>query len=296
MELIPAKTILSADTGGGWFGGNYNMNLYKGCCHGCIYCDSRSECYNIEEFDRVRAKKDALALLERDLRSKSKNGVVSMGAMSDPYNPHERKYELTRGALALIDRYRFGAAFATKSDLAVRDIDLLQKISRHSPVVCKFTITAYDDSLSRKVEPNVCPTSKRWEAVRAFSESGLFTGILMMPILPFVEDSEENVIGIINQARKNGAHFIYPSFGVTLRDKQRVWFLEQLDQRFPEAALRERYIREYGDSYFCVSPCAEALWELFQKECRQAGILYRMDDIVRASQRRVPTAQISLFD
>mgnify|MGYP002282980419 CR=1 FL=1 len=296
MEQIPAKTILSPDLGGKWFGGNYNMNLYKGCCHGCIYCDSRSECYGVEEFDRVRVKKDALLLLERELRSKTKSGVVCMGAMSDPYNPFEREQMLTRGALALIHRYRFGAAFATKSDLAVRDMDLLCKISRHSPVVCKLTITAASDELSQKVEPNVCASSKRWAAVRAFSKAGLFTGVLLMPVLPFIEDSDENILGIIHLAQENGAHFIYPSFGVTLRDNQRAWFLERLEQVFPGSGLREQYIREFGNAYSCASPRAERLWTLFQKECQKAGILYQMKDIIRASRERVAVSQTSLFE
>ncbi|MEI6578779.1 MAG: radical SAM protein, partial [Eubacteriales bacterium] len=150
MEFIPAKTIISGYAQGNvWFGSNYNMNIYKGCCHGCIYCDSRSECYRVENFDTVRAKENALATIERELKSKRKTGVIGTGAMSDPYNPFEKEHELTRGALALINRYRFGVAIATKSDLVARDIDILKEISKHSPVLIKLTVTAADDALCK---------------------------------------------------------------------------------------------------------------------------------------------------
>ena len=155
MEFISAKTILSGYAENNpWFGCNYNMNLYKGCCHGCIYCDSRSACYGVERFDEVRAKENALGTLARELRAKRRKGVVGMGAMSDPYNPFERTLELTRGALALLDRFGFGAALATKSDLVLRDTDVLQSIAAHSPTLVKITVTAADDALCRKVEPH----------------------------------------------------------------------------------------------------------------------------------------------
>lgn len=152
MEFIEAKTIISGYTdGNAWFGNNYNMNIYKGCCHGCIYCDSRSECYHVENFDKVRAKANALALIARELKSKRKTGVIGTGSMSDPYNPFEKEYMLTRGALELIDRYGFGVSIATKSDLIMRDIDVLKKIGMHSPVLIKMTITTADDNLCKKL-------------------------------------------------------------------------------------------------------------------------------------------------
>ena len=223
MEFIKAKTIVSGySSNEQWFGNNYNMNIYKGCCHGCIYCDSRSECYGIEDFDRVRAKK-MLWIIARDLKSKRKTGVVGMGAMSDPYNPFEKEYELTRGALKLIHKYGFGVSIATKSDLIVRDIDLLKSIQTHSPVLAKITITTCDDALCKKIEPNVALSSKRFEAIKKLSDHGIFVGILLMPVLPFIEDNEENIMGIIHLAHKSGAKFIYPAFGVTLRQNQRDW-------------------------------------------------------------------------
>lgn len=150
IPLIPAKTIVSGYIKGGWFGANYNMNIYKGCCHGCIYCDSRSDCYRVENFDLVRAKENALAVIERDLKAKRRIGTVITGSMSDPYNPFERELELTRGALKLIDRFGFGICIDTKSDLVCRDLDILLEIKKHSPTIVNFTITTADDKLSQK--------------------------------------------------------------------------------------------------------------------------------------------------
>jgi DNA repair photolyase len=177
MEYIPAKSILSSfSKNTGWFGVNYNMNLYKGCCHGCIYCDSRSECYQIEDFDRVRTKKNALEILERELATKRKTGLIGMGGMSDPYNPYEESLNLTGRALELIDRYRFGTAIATKGVLIERDLDRLVSINSHSPVIIKMTITAGDDTLSRIVEPGAPASSLRFKALKNLSSRGLFYG------------------------------------------------------------------------------------------------------------------------
>lgn len=211
MDFISAKTLVSgyADQPH-WFGVNYNMNIYKGCNHGCIYCDSRSECYRVEHFDQVRAKENALALIERDLKSKRRTGVVGTGAMSDPYNPFEKEYELTRGALKLIKKYGFGVAIATKSNLIERDIDILKEIAAQAPVIIKITVTAAEDDLSRKVEPHVSVSSQRFETIRKLSDAGIYVGVLMMPILPFIEDDETNIKAIIKAAHQSGAHFISP--------------------------------------------------------------------------------------
>ena len=221
MEYIEAKTMLTKCRDSSWFGTNYNMNIYKGCCHGCIYCDSRSECYRIEEFDKVRAKKDSLLLLRNELQRKIRTGIIGFGAMSDPYNPFEQELELTRHSLELVDAYGFGAAIATKSPLITRDTDILQSIAEHSPVICKITVTAADDELSKKVEPNASPSSKRMNAIKQLSESGIFSGILLMPVLPFIEDNEKNITAIVDMAADSGAKFIYPAFGMTLRGNQR---------------------------------------------------------------------------
>lgn len=295
MKLIPAKTIISGYAADNpWFGCNYNMNIYKGCCHGCIYCDSRSECYHVEDFDTVRAKENAIEIIERDLRSKRKKGVVGTGAMSDPYNPFEKKYCLTRGALDLLDRYRFGAAIATKSDLVTRDIDILKSIQRHSPVLIKITVTTCDDGLCSRLEPSVASSSRRFAAIEQLSTNGIFAGILLMPVLPFIEDNEDNIRGIIQLARQSGARFIYAAFGVTLRQNQRDWYYNKLDESFP--GIREKYIEQYGNTYSCHSPRAKELWSFFSKECENYGILYRMEDIIKAYRQGYEEGQLSLFD
>jgi len=294
MRLIPAKTILSGYTEQNpWFGNNYNMNLYKGCSHGCIYCDSRSECYQVENFDEVRSKEKALTILERELRGKRRTGVIGMGAMSDPYNPMEKEHCLTLGALKLINRYRYGVSIATKSDLIVRDADLLCEINTHSPVLVKVTITAANDLLCKKIEPNVAPSSIRFNSIKALAMKGLFTGILLMPVLPFIEDTPENILGIINLAQEHGAKFIYPAFGVTLRQNQRDWYFCKLEQLFP--TIKEKYIAQYGNDYECRSPRSAELWELFTRECERRGILYRMQDIIAGYTSGFGKRQLSLF-
>ncbi len=294
MNYIPAKTIVSGYAEqNSWFGCNYNMNIYKGCCHGCIYCDSRSECYGVENFDEVRAKENALDTIERELRSKRRKGVVSTGAMSDPYNPFEKEHVLTRGALELIDRYGFGVAIATKSDLIVRDIDILKKIAEHSPVLIKLTVTAADDELCRKLEPRAPLSSARFKAIKKLSGAGLFAGVLLMPVLPFIEDTEENISAIVELAHQNGAKFIYPAFGVTLRQNQRDWFFNKLDGLFP--SVREKYVSTFGNSYECRCPNHKELWELFGDECEKYGIIYEMDEIIKAYKSGYESSQLSLF-
>ncbi|NLK71630.1 MAG: radical SAM protein [Clostridiales bacterium] len=294
MEFIPAKTIISGYTENNpWFGNNYNMNIYKGCCHGCIYCDSRSECYRIDEFDKVRAKENTLAIIARELKSKRRTGVIGMGAMSDPYNPFEEQYRLTRGALELINTHRFGVSIATKSDLVTRDIDLLSSIKKHSPVLVKLTVTTADDALCSKIEPYAPVASRRFKAVRELSLNGIFTGILLMPVLPFLEDNEDNISNIIDLAYENGTKFIYPAFGVTLRQNQREWFYNKIDEHFP--SIRQKYVIQYGNSYKCSSPRAKELWKFFKSRCDQLGILYKMADIINEYQQNYLYEQISMF-
>ena len=294
LETVPAKTIVTRAKGG-WFGIDYNMNLYRGCCHGCIYCDSRSACYGIDRFDQVRVKENALELVRNDLRRKVKTGVVGTGAMSDPYNPFERELSYTRHALEMIDAYGFGAAIATKSHLIRRDIDLLQEISTHSPVLCKLTVTTVDEELCRKLEPHAPTAAQRLEAIEALARAGLFAGVLLMPVLPFLADTTQNVLEVARRARESGARFVYPAFGVTLRQNQREWFYDRLDEQFPGEGLRERYQRRFGERYECRSPQARALWEAFSAECDRLGLLYRMEDIVRAYRMGYESPQISLY-
>lgn len=295
METVPAKTILQRNKSSDWFGNDYNMNLYRGCCHGCIYCDSRSECYHVADFDTVRAKENALVILRDELRRKIRTGVIGTGAMSDPYNPFEKEELLTRHALELISAYNFGITVITKSPLIVRDIDVYKEISDRSPVLCKMTITTADDELCRLIEPNVAPASERFEALAKMAENGLFTGITLMPVLPFIEDSEENIRTIVRTAHECGVRCIYPFFGVTLRTNQREHFFNELDKRFPDRGLRERYIRRFGNSYECVSPNVKRLRSVFVSECDRFGILYNMKSIISAYKTGYGDTQLSFF-
>ena len=295
MEYIPAKTILSPWHEGGWFGSNYGMNLYKGCCHGCIYCDSRSECYQIADFDRVRTKEDALEILARDLKSKRKKGMVITGAMSDPYNPFEKQLGLTRRALMLLDQYGFGVAINTKSPLVTRDLDVLLSVRRHSPVTVGITITTADDNLCRKIERHVPPSSRRFSALETLARGGVNCGVLLMPLLPFINDTEENISAIVQRAAKAGAKWIfaYPDMGVTLRQNQRGYFYDRLDESFP--GLKKRYMDTFGNQYGCASPRHEALWAHLIRECEKTGLLYRMEDIAESLHAPYRMEQISLF-
>lgn len=296
MEYIPAKHLLHRSRSTEWFGTDHTMNIYRGCCHGCLYCDSRSGCYQIGEFDRVRAKADALRILRDDLARKVRPAFIGMGSMSDPYNPFERELELTRHALELIDAYDCGVAAATKSDLIARDADILASIQRHSPVICKLTVTTADDALAAKIEPNAPSSSRRLAALKELSGAGLFAGVLLMPVLPFLEDGDGSVLAVVEGAARAGARFIYPAFGVTMRPGQREYFLDGLERAFPGRGLRERYLRRYGDRYQCASPRAGALWDIFTAACRERGILYDMKSIVRAATLPYGDRQLTFFD
>ncbi len=295
MEYIPAKTIVTKTKAPSkWFGIDYNMNIYKGCCHGCIYCDSRSDCYGVDRFDQVRAKENALEIIRNDLRRKTRRGVVGTGAMSDPYNPFEGKLKLSRHALELCDAFEFGAAIATKSSLLERDIDVLQSIAEHSPVLLKITVTTAEDDLAAKIEPRVSRPSDRFGTMKKLSAAGLYTGILLMPVLPFIEDNRDNIGEIIRRAEEAGARFIYPAFGMTLRGNQRVWYYQKLDELFPGEGLIEAYQKKYGEYYECISPNAGKLWEYFSEECRKRQIVYRMEDIISQYKRPYKVTQMTL--
>ncbi len=297
MEYIPTKTIVSNyKDNPRWFGINYNMNIYKGCCHGCIYCDSRSNCYQIIDFDRVRIKKNLIEIIKKDLTSKRKKGVVGTGAMSDPYNPFEEKYLLTRQALKLLDEHRFGIAITTKSDLIVRDIDILKRIQKHSPNLVKITITTFDDELCKKIEPNVSTTSDRFKALKKLSDNNIYSGVLLIPILPFINDTEENIRNIIKRAYECGAKFIFSyGIGVTLRSDQREYYFEQLRKIFPNQMLDEKYIKTYGEQYENSSLKSEHLWKVFKEECEKYNLLYDMKDIIKDYKSRYESSQITWF-
>ena len=295
MEFIKSKTILSKiKYGNEWFGIDYNMNLYRGCSHGCIYCDSRSNCYHIDNFDVPKGKENALILLENELSKKKDKGVIGIGSMSDTYNPFEKEYEQTRGALKIISKYNFGVSIDTKSDMILRDIDLLKEINLKNNVIVKFTITTSSDELSKMIEPNVCVSSKRFQAIKILSDNGIFAGIMMNPVLPFITDSEENIKKIVKLAHESGAKFIHTYMGMTLRENQRDYYFKKLDILFP--GLKDKYIKYYGERYNCVVPDYKRLYKVFTDECDKYGILYNMKDIISAYKKSIKTnEQISLF-
>ena len=283
MEYIKAKTIVNRAKNNWWFGTVYSMNIYRGCNFGCIYCDSRSDCYQVEDFGQVRAKEDALRIIRDDLRRKDQKGVIHTGAMSDPYTPGEKSLNLMRHSLELINAYRFGVAIATKNTLVTRDIDILQDISKRAPVMVSFTITTADDSLAEKLEPGAPSSSQRFEALEELSEAGIFCGVIMMPILPFINDTEENVLALVRLAHEAGAKYVYGYMGLTLRNGQREFFYDQLEKDFP--GLKEKYESLYGLKYQAKSPDSRRLYRVFRKECERLGLLHKMDDITAAYQK-----------
>lgn len=295
MEFIKSKTILAkVKYGNEWYGIDYNMNLYRGCSHRCIYCDSRSNCYHIDNFDIVRGKENALSILEQELSKKREKGVVGIGSMSDTYNPLEKEYEQTRGALKLISKYGFGVSIDTKSNLILRDLDLLKEINAKNNVIVKFTITTPNDELSKRIEPNVCVSSKRLQAIKKLSDNGIFVGIMMNPVLPFITDNEEDIKKLVRLAYENGARFIHTFMGMTLRENQRDYYFDKLNEHFDR--LKEKYIKYYGNRYNCVVPNYRELYRVFTDECNKYGILYDMKDIIKTYKKEIKSnEQIALF-
>ena len=291
---IPAKTIVTPTKNKYWFGTDLNMNIYRGCSHGCIYCDSRSECYQDDSFNTVKVKKDALSIIANELKNRRKKGVIGTGSMSDPYNPLEGKLELTRLALELVDRYGYGIAIATKSPLVVRDIDILKRIQRHSPVIIKLTITSANDELSKKIEPNVAVSSERFAALQTLADNGIFCGVLLMPVLPYITDSTDNIQAIVEKTASSHANFIYPGLGMTLRDRQRTYYYEKLDELFP--GMKEQYKKRFGNQYSCGAPEAKALQAQLTGACETNGLLYKMTDIINSYQKNYKIEQLSLFE
>lgn len=294
MKTIRAKSILQKvrHNGSQWFGIDYNMNLYRGCTHGCIYCDSRSDCYRIANFDDIGVKFDALAILNRELRSRRSKGVVGIGAMSDTYNHFERDLKVTQGALELVSQHGFGVSVDTKSTLITRDIDLLQRIARQHSAIAKLTITTTDDSLAHKLEPGAPSSTERFSALAELADAGIFSGVLFSPLLPFITDTDESIESMVEAAASSGARFIHTLGGVTMRAGQKEHFLAHLTEVSPE--LPDRYLREFGDRYLCNSPRKREALALFRTRCEQHGILYRMPDIIAAYKKQEPS-QMGLF-
>ena len=264
MHEIQAKSILSPRNG---------INVYRGCTHGCIYCDSRSTCYQMDHpFEDVAVKVNAPELLEDALRRKRRRCMIGTGSMCDPYLPLERETRLTRRCLEVIERHGFGVSVLTKSDLLLRDLDVLCRIQERAKVVVCTTFTTYNEDLCRILEPNVCITQRRFEMLRTCREAGLHTGVWLCPILPFLNDTEENLRGLLGYCFDAGVEaIVHFGMGVTLRDGDRQYFYRALDRHFP--GLKERYIRQFGDRYECRSPHALRLTRIFQEECQARGVI-----------------------
>ena len=264
MHKVNVKGILSAKNG---------MNIYRGCLHGCIYCDSRSLCYQMNhKFEDIEVKANAVGLLENTLRRKRNKCMIGTGAMSDPYMPIEEKLCNMRKCLEVIDRYGFGVTMITKSTKVLRDLDLLKKINEKSKCVVQMTLTTYDEDLCRIVEPNVETTYERFRALEILHDNGIPTVVWLCPILPFINDTEENIRGILDYCvRAKVKGIINFDMGVTLRDGNREYFYKKLDEHFP--GLKEKYIRMYGNSYQLSSPNSRQLNMIYKSECIKNGIM-----------------------
>jgi len=274
IHEVTAKTLLSSSKRPDpWFGIQYTMNLYRGCQHQCIYCDSRSECYQIENFADVIVKVNAIDLLKKELPRKRLKGTIGTGSMSDPYLPLEATRGLTAQALEVIAEHQFPIHALTKSDLVLRDLDILRMISKVYAAI-SFTITTADDDLGKKVEPGAPLVSRRFAAMAQLAGAGLLTGVLLMPVLPFIEDNPENISAIVTHAKECGASYVLAAFGVTLRDRQRAYYYTQLDRLFP--GLRQQYERQYGDRYSAAARGAKRLEQIFKETCERHGLATRM--------------------
>lgn len=294
MEELLAKTILQKTKPDldFWFYNDYNMNLYRGCSHGCIYCDSRSLCYGIENFETVLPKKDSIRILEDEMIKKRKKGIIGMGSMSDPYNPLEKSRENTRDALKLILKYGYGTQIITKSALILRDLDLLKEINKNESVLINITITTANPQLQKIIEPYSSTTEERFRALRILNENGIKAGICLMPILPYVNDTLENLDSLLEMAKTAKVNHVYPWFGLTMRDRQREYLYQQLDRHFP--GIRQKYEKEYGNNYRADSPNAKLLYARLKENCDEYGILYNMRDINKSFLKPPKQVQFEL--
>ena len=290
MHYTKVKGILSQNNG---------MNLYRGCTHGCIYCDSRSNCYQMNhEFEDIEVKENAIELLENTLRRKRKRCMIGTGSMSDPYMPLEAQLEYTRKALLLIKKYGFGATLITKSDRVLRDLDILKRINQKTKAVVQMTLTTADEALCKLVEPNVSTTKQRFEALKILRDNNIPTVVWLCPVLPYINDTEDNIRRILDmcvEAKVRG--IICFGMGLTLREGNREYFYRQLDKSFP--GLKERYIREYGNQYVINSPKSAELMRLFHRTCEQNGIMHDNDlifEYLSQFEEKNAPQQLSLWD
>lgn len=291
MHFVEAKGILTGSIS------NCGMNIYRGCSHGCIYCDSRSTCYQFKHvFEDIEVKKNAPELLERALRFKRKRCMIGTGSMSDPYMHCEKDLRLMRRCLEIIYRYGFGVTVLTKSDLILDDIDLLDSINRRSRCVVQMTLTTYDDDLCRILEPNVCNTKRRIQVLEEMQKRGIPTVVWLTPILPYINDTEENIRAILSECIRLGVKAIVCfDMGLTLREGDREYYYAALDKHFP--GLKDRYIREYGYSYELPSPRSRELMKLFKDTCKAHGIICDPDAcFAYLNEFHEKDGQMSLFD
>jgi len=287
MHYADYKTILSPQNG---------MNLYRGCSHGCIYCDSRSKCYQMDhDFEDIEIKRNAPKILEEQLRRKRRKCMIMTGAMCDPYLHLEEELNVTRECLKVIEKHGFGLSILTKSDRIMRDVDLLKAINEKARCIVQMTLTTYDDELCKMIEPNVSTTSERVRVLEAMRDAGIQTVVWLCPILPFINDTEENLRGILDMCVKAGVKAILCfGIGVTLRDGDREYFYEKLDEHFP--GMKEKYIERFGDSYECRSPNNARLMEIFRTECKRQGIIHKTDEVFAYMKELAPrTKQTTLF-
>lgn len=290
MHYKEVKAILTPQNG---------MNLYRGCTHGCIYCDSRSKCYRMDhDFEDIEVKLRAADLLENTLKKKRNKGMIATGSMTDPYVPIEAELKITRKCLNIIDRFDFGVVIQTKSNLIMRDIDILESIHKKTKCIVAMTLTTYDEELCKKLEPNVCTTKERVEVLMEMKKRGIPTIVWLDPFLPFINDTEENLRGLMNYCIEAGVYGIMNfGIGLTLREGNREYFYSQLDKLFP--GMKERYIETYGDSYEVNSPDNERLMKIFTKLCEEHNIVYDKEELfryMREYKNKQVGTQMSLFD
>ncbi|MBR4344306.1 MAG: radical SAM protein [Lachnospiraceae bacterium] len=291
MHFVDAKGLLSGS------GGHLGMNIYRGCSHGCIYCDSRSLCYQFtHQFEDIEVKQNAPELLEKALKSKRKKAMIGTGAMSDPYMHCEEKLRLTGKCLEIIKKYGFGVAIQTKSDRILRDIDLLDEINKEAKCVVQMTLTTYDDALCKILEPNVCNTKRRIEVLGKMQERGIPTIAWLSPILPYINDTEENITAILNECVRVGVKgIICFGMGLTLRDGDREYYYAALDKHFP--GLKEIYIKEFGNAYEIPSPNTKNLYKIFFDICGKNGLMSTPDECFEFMYEFPEKyKQMSLFD
>ena len=285
-----AKELLSAQNG---------MNIYRGCTHGCIYCDARSTCYQMKHaFEDIEVKINAPQLLEQALRRKRKKCMIGTGAMSDPYLHLERELRLTRQCLELIDTYGYGVSIQTKSDMILRDLDLLKSINRKTKCVVQMTLTTFDENLCMILEPHVCTTTRRLEVLNILKTEGIPTIVWLTPILPFINDTEDNIRSLLEECGKAGVYGIITfGIGLTLRDGDRQYFYQKLDRHFP--GMKERYIRTYGNAYELPVPGEKKLMKLVRKECEAYGMEWRTEVLFEFMHRfedKQEGVQLTMFD